>query len=194
MTSVSAVIVGFGYVGQSIARLVKDHCVAGIYDPPQGYGDRAQLARADIVFVCVPTPTTESGGADVSLVEATVATLPAPLIIIKSTVPPGTTARLADQFGLASRLVFSPAYIGEDLYPVPSDRGLPHPAEERSQPFHIFGGHPEATRKAATFYQTLCGPYAKYIQTDATTAELAKYMENVWIGAKVAFCNDTKTL
>lgn len=34
------------------------------------------------------------------------------------------------------------------------------------------------------------GPFCKYLQTDSTTAELVKYMENCWLATKVTFCNE----
>ena len=54
--------------------------------------------RADIAFVCVDTPPSASGDADLSRVESVLEAIPAgtaeAVLVMKSTVPPGTGARL----------------------------------------------------------------------------------------------------
>ena len=54
--------------------------------------------RADIAFVCVDTPPSASGDADLSRVEAVLEAIPPgttdAVLVMKSTVPPGTGARL----------------------------------------------------------------------------------------------------
>ena len=56
------------------------------------------FARADIAFVCVDTPPSASGDADLSRVESVLEAIPAgttnAVLVMKSTVPPGTGARL----------------------------------------------------------------------------------------------------
>jgi UDPglucose 6-dehydrogenase len=56
------------------------------------------FARADIAFVCVDTPPSASGDADLSRVESVIGAIPAgtsdAVLVMKSTVPPGTGARL----------------------------------------------------------------------------------------------------
>ena len=59
---------------------------------------RELFAGADIAFVCVDTPPSASGDADLSRVESVLEAIPADtedsLLVMKSTVPPGTGARL----------------------------------------------------------------------------------------------------
>ena len=56
------------------------------------------FARTDIAFVCVDTPPSASGDADLSRVESVLDAIPAgtsnAVLVMKSTVPPGTGARL----------------------------------------------------------------------------------------------------
>ena len=56
----------------------------------------------DICYICVPTPPSENGSCDVSIVESVVRDLSAlnynGLVIIKSTVEPGTTERLSSKY------------------------------------------------------------------------------------------------
>jgi UDPglucose 6-dehydrogenase len=97
---------------------------------------------------------------------------------------------LAQKYKREDTLVFSPEYIGEGGYPVPFWENIPHPTEMRTHSFHIFGGSKTATAKIIEFFKPVAGPFAKFIQTDSTTAELTKYMENAWIATKVTFVNE----
>ena len=54
----------------------------------------------------------------------------------------------------------------------------------------IFGGASEDTQAVIEFVKPVMGADCRYWQTDATTAELVKYMENSWGAMKVTFCNE----
>jgi len=126
---------------------------------------------------------------DLSYVHGTFEWLRVPLVVIKSTVPPGTTRTLANEYPDLS-IVFSPEYIGEGKYHTPTHKGYPHPTDMRQHEFFIFGGKRADTARAIDFFLPISGPDAKYIQTDTTTAELTKYMENSWGATKVTFANE----
>jgi len=183
-------IVGYGYVGKALEIFFKDKFEIVIYDPPQGHTDRAATNAADLAVLCVPTPMSQDGHADLAAVEETFAWIQTPLIVLKSTVPPGTTARLAAQYKLEDKLIFSPEFIGEGGYPVPWWQGVPHPTDMKLQETFLFGGTQETVEKIVPFFTKVRGPFAQYRTTDPTTAELTKYMENVWIATKVTFCNE----
>lgn len=185
-------IFGHGYVGQAVAKFFADRYEVLIHDPAKGLKNLAEINdRALAVVICVPTPMLEDGAADTRIVEDTVANLHVSIpVVIKSTVPPGTTQRLSECLGRESTLCFSPEYIGEGGYPVPWWDGVPHPTDMRSHEFHIFGGSASATRQAVELWKPVAGPHARYLQTDATTAELVKYSTNAWIASKITFCNE----
>jgi len=203
MNKENIAIVGFGYVGRAVCRFFQDHYKIKVYDPYLR-GDEEELTHpnvqqevswdainsCDVGIVCVPTPQGEVGKVDLSIVEETIDNLNTPYILIKSTIPPGTTARLREQTG--KKIVFSPEYIGEGKYEVQwwKDRGYPHPTDMKKHNFHIFGGEKEDTREVLQFFKPVVGPDAQYWQTDSTTAELVKYMENSWGATKVIFCNE----
>ncbi|MGH2498743.1 MAG: hypothetical protein ACRDF0_01400 [Candidatus Limnocylindria bacterium] len=171
-------IVGAGAVGNAIARLFPE---VTIFDEPQKLGTRESVNRCDVAFVCVPTPSSEDGGCDTSIVEDVVSWLDAPLIIVRSTVAVGTTRRLATQY--AKDIVFQPEY---------------GPAETPDHPFNdlrkvrwiILGGEPHATRRAALVWQEVYNADIVIQQTSYETAELCKYMENAFLATKVTFCNE----
>lgn len=183
-------IVGYGYVGRALEAFFNGTFDIVLYDPPQGHRDQAAANKADLAVLCVPTPMLEGGCADLSAIEETFAWIQTPLVALKSTVPPGTTARLALQYRLEDKLIFSPEFIGEGGYPVPWWEGVPHPTDMKLQKTFLFGGKRTTVEKILPFFTAVRGPFAEYRITDPTTAELTKYMENVWIAAKVTFCNE----
>lgn len=70
---------------------------------------------AEIVFICVPTPSNEDGSCNVSIVEDTVLQLQKKeykgIVAIKSTVEPGTTKRLRELTGM--NVCFVPEFLRE---------------------------------------------------------------------------------
>lgn len=171
-------IVGLGAVGRGLARLFPG---AAVHDPPLGRDDRPGINGSDVAFVCVPTPRGAGGACDTTLVEDAVRWIDAPCIVVRSTVPPGTTARLAQEHG--KRVVFQPEY-GPGETP-----GHPF-ADTRAVPWVILGGPREWTAPVSTLYQRVFNSNLEIRLTDSTTAELTKYMENAFLATKVAFCNE----
>lgn len=183
-------IIGHGYVGQALERYFKERFSVVIYDPQKGETDKAAVNQSDLAVVSVPTNMQADGEVDLSIIEETFSWLKAKAIVIKSTVPPGTTQRLAEAYNLEEVVVFSPEYIGERGYPVPFWDGVHHPTDMQKHQYIIFGGTEVACKKVLPFFQEVSGPFTEYHTTDATTAELTKYMENTWIATKVTFCNE----
>jgi len=183
-------VIGHGYVGRAVAEFFKNKFEVVLYDPLQGHNDKTAVNKAAMALVCVPTAMRRDGRADTKLVEETLSWLKTPLVVIKSTVPPGTTARLARKHKRQDSLVFSPEFIGEGGYPVPHWEGVPHPTDMLLHKTFIFGGEASAVQKVIPFFARVRGAFAEYRTTAATQAELVKYMENCWIAAKVTFCNE----
>ena len=171
-------IVGYGVVGKAMHDLLPD---AVLYDVTPGVGsDRDAVNACDMAFVCVPTPQSESGACDTSAVEETVAWLETPIIVLRSTVPVGTTDELSRRYG--RRIVFQPEYLGETAA---------HPfADVTQRKFIILGGKRDDTNRVADAYSKLYHADVQFHFSDARTAELAKYMENCFFAAKVTFCNE----
>jgi UDPglucose 6-dehydrogenase len=183
-------IIGYGYVGKAISAFFERTTNICIYDPALGHTNKEAADKADFAVICVPTPMSDTGAVDLTYIRETFEWLKTPLIIIKSTIPPGTTDSLRKQYALDGRICFSPEYIGEGNYPVPYWNDIPHPIEMEKHSFHIFGGDKKATRKAIAYWTCAGGPFAKYLQTDAATAELVKYAENSWIATKITYMNE----
>lgn len=181
-------IVGFGYVGQSIKKLFENHYQIGIYDPAYlNLSDKNVVNNCELGIICCPTPMKKNGECDISAVEESIAWLNTPLILIKSTIPPGTTDYLKKKYN--KRIVFNPEYIGEGKY-YTSPWKYPHPTEIKYHSFQVFGGDDDDISEIIDYFVLVLGPEKKYIQVDAKTAELSKYMSNCWGATKVTFCNE----
>lgn len=183
-----------GYVGKAVINLLKDHYEI-LKDDPVYFRELTGKQKAellsesgDMAVVCVPTLMDEDGSCDVSIVREVVSRAKEPLILIKSTIPPGTTEKLKLIYN--KRICFSPEYLGEGRYVVPFWKGYPDPKNMKRHDFQIFGGEKKDTREIIEVFQRILGPVCRYIQTDSTTAELTKYMENAWNAMKVTFCNE----
>lgn len=172
--------VGAGVVGKAMQELCGPTTV--MYDPniPDYAGNKDAINRCDLVFVNVPTPMAPDGSCDTSIVEEVVSWIEARLIILRSTVAPGTTDRLRETYG--KEIVFQPEYLGETPAHVFIDMG--------TRPFAVLGGTPEARSQAADFYKHFYNAYMQYYFCDAITAEVCKYMENAFYAMKVTFVNE----
>ena len=177
-------IIGYGFVGKHIERDVSDkgHDIF-IYDPILTYvygHSRETINSCDVAFVCVPTPSKEDGSCDTSIVEEVVSWLNCPVVIIRSTIPPGTLEKLYST--TRSHLVFIPEFIGE---------GVNAPYNQmRQPPFLIIGGKPESRTAAIECLAKIYSSECEMIQVDSRTAELCKYAENYFLALKVTWSNE----
>jgi nucleotide sugar dehydrogenase len=177
-------IVGLGYVGKAYEKLFPNTV---LYDPFKGLDDKDAINKCDLAIVSVPTAMQEDGSCDISIIDETIKWLETPLILIKSTIPPGTTKNLKQKYH--KRICHSPEYIGEGGYYIPFWE-FPHPTEPQHHSFMIIGGDPQDREDILAFFFPILGPTKVYYQVDETTSELIKYFENAAIATKVTLCNE----
>ena len=152
----------------------------------------AAVSGADVVFVCVGTPARATGEANLVAVERAVRDIARyaddDLVLVqKSTVPAGTSARVEQALRLQSleaarriHVVSNPEFLREgraiedSLHP---DRIL-----VGSDSAHAFG-------KMRSLYRPLIDQGCIYIETDVRTAELAKHASNAFLALKISFAN-----
>ena len=91
-------IVGYGVVGKAMHALFPDALIYNGEKNPVGNLKYEGINKAAVTFVCVPTPTKANGHCDTSIVEEAVSKLQTPLIIIRSTIEPGTTDKLMKKY------------------------------------------------------------------------------------------------
>lgn len=183
-------IVGMGHVGKGMQKIFPE---AWVLDPPRGLGVIEDLRGADLVIVCVPTPKSENGECDTSIVRQVVNDLDeldVHTILIKSTVPPGITKNLDDRS--LAHVVFSPEYMGESTYWTPPQ--FPDPKNPLSHGFVILGGQREACEHVADIMLPRMGPGTRFRFMSSTEAEIVKYSENAFFALKVTFANMMREL
>lgn len=160
---------------------------------------KAQLtvSAASVYIIAVPTPFLDDKSADLSYILAAAQNI-APvlkggeLVILESTSPPGTTRKLAD-FILAARPDLS--LDGSDGRPVVyfahcPERVLPGKVMiEIVTNDRVIGGLNEgASAMASRLYKIFC--QGLIMETDATTAELSKLVENTYRDVNIALANE----
>lgn len=193
-------IMGVGMVGGPLARYFEE--VKGyrrgtdlfLYDTDikKSYVD--DVGRADVIFMCLPSPRNpKDGSCDTSIIEDAVRKIAGEkIIVIKSTVPPGTTERL-QQAHPRHKMLFSPEFLTES-----------RAWEDMMRPDRQIVGFTEQSLDAAHLVLSLLpkAPFMSpwgtgtYVQTriTATEAELIKYAGNVYFVRKVNWANALATV
>ena len=182
MENIKTAIIGYGWVGKAVQKLFPN---SKLYDPNLGMGSQENINECDIAFICVPTPyKTDSNGIegslDTSIVEEVVSWCKCPLIVIRSTINPGTCDMLNAKY--RGNIVFQPEYLGETPQ---------HPLlDQKMSPFLIIGGEPKDRRKLIDLYTTVYNANIKIRQVSNLEAEVIKLTENRAIAFKVAQCQE----
>jgi UDPglucose 6-dehydrogenase len=140
------------------------------------------LEHARLVFVCVDTPPTYSGDADLSRVEAVIADLGDSsdhALVMKSTVPVGTgrsIQRRRDRLGY----VANPEFLQEG-----------RAVEDFMRPDRVVIGAEDASTGFADRVEALYAPLdAPLVRTDVASAEMIKLASNAFLATKISFINE----
>jgi UDPglucose 6-dehydrogenase len=142
---------------------------------------------AAFIIVAVGTPTTESGSADLSAVEQVFAGLSkldlhGAVVVLRSTVPPGTCDRIAEQLRDNAEIVYSPEFLREGSAV----------ADFLNPDRIVIGGRSEA---AMLKYADLLSPLGRQtLIMSPPNAELAKGMSNAFLAMKISFANQVANL
>ncbi|HXQ88697.1 MAG TPA: UDP-glucose/GDP-mannose dehydrogenase family protein [Solirubrobacterales bacterium] len=140
------------------------------------------LAGARLLFVCVDTPPTYSGDADLSRVRAVVQELPEDgdhVLIMKSTVPAGTGESIRrDMPGLS--YVSCPEFLKEGTA-----------VEDFMDPDRVVVGADAGDEEAADAVEALYRPLGgEILRTDVASAEMIKLASNAFLATKISFVNE----
>lgn len=155
-------------------------------DQKKGYND--DINNADVIFISVPTPRGEDGAAKINAIEDAFGHITGnKIIVIKSTVPPGTTESFQKKYS-QHRVLFNPEFLTER-----------QAWEDFVKPDRQIVGFTEASIDAAHAVLSLL-PKAPFmspwgvntyrpVKITATEAEIIKYGGNVYFSRKITFAN-----
>lgn len=177
-------IVGHGFVGTAVDQAF-EFVDKVIVDPKKWGNDLKSLVEIknylDFIFVCVPTPMSDSGDIDSSLVEETTNFLlenTSAIIIIKSTVTPRIIERIAAK---SKRIVYNPEFLTErNAY-----------KDFINAEYMVLGGDKRICEKVKDLYNfcSACDMETKTFYVTAYEASLIKYGINCYLASKVAWFN-----
>ncbi|MCK5043453.1 UDP-glucose/GDP-mannose dehydrogenase family protein [Candidatus Pacearchaeota archaeon] len=182
-------IIGMGIVGGATAKVLgKVHEILPYDKYKQEYNQEIILKESEAVFVCVPTPMKTGGEIDYSAIHDSLEMLTRatydvpenkkPLAIIRSTAVSGTTDKLEARYPF--NFAFNPEFLTEK-----------NALEDMLKTDRIVVGanRKEDYKKVKQIYKPIF-PNAKYIHTDAKTAEMIKYTANIMLAGQIALANE----
>ncbi|MDP7009626.1 MAG: UDP-glucose/GDP-mannose dehydrogenase family protein [Phycisphaerales bacterium] len=156
------------------------------------------FADADIIFICVGTPTSEQGTCDLSGVMSVADQIAntmqhrsgtLPLIVVKSTVPVGTTdlvgERIESKSGRAISVANNPEFLREGSA-----------IDDFRKPDRVVCGISDSFGK--TVLTELYAPFVEQRKTlyffDIRSSEMVKYASNAMLACKISFMNEIASL
>ena len=184
-------IVGRGFVGAAVEYgfSAQTGCDAEIKvfdkDKSKSTHSLEETMTSDYIFVSVPTPANTDGSINLDIIYDCFEEMnrvnksKTNVILLRSTVTPGTTRKLKNKFRNLN-IVFNPEFL-----------------TERSAKFDfinqarvILGGKKTDTDKVEEMYKWRFGQTIPVVKTNYETAELIKYMCNCYFATKVSFLNE----
>lgn len=187
-------IVGVGMVGTPLARYLSEirgyECGRDLFlydiDPAKGCAD--DINRGEVVFICVPTPRAPDGSCNLSAVASAFGTLNGEkAVVVKSTVPPGTTELFQERYPRL-KVLFNPENLTERFawedFIRPDTQIVGFTAQSKDVAHIVLALLP----KAPFMSPWGIGTHTR-IGITATEAEIIKYARNVHFYRKVNFAN-----
>jgi len=195
-------VIGQGFVGTAVREKFKHHFNVYTFDIAKGEESRIYakeeisesqcdlnevIKNCETVFLCVPTPMFPSGKCDTGIVENAISDIDKiakklekhPILIIKSTVPPGTTELLNKEYENVG-VNFSPEFLTE----------ANSVNDFKNQTRIVLGiDWIEYVEPIVNIFEA-CFPDANIVVMNTAEAEMSKYMINLFLSTKVSFFND----
>ena len=187
-------IVGRGFVGSAVefGFSAQTGCDAELRvydkDPSKSIHTLEETVNeSDFIFLSVPTPSNVDGSMNVDILETALSDIQdinsrkGNIILIRSTITPGTTAKLAKKFTKLN-IVFNPEFLTE--------RSAKFDFINQSR--FVLGGRKRNTARVAELFRWRFGDSVPCIETNWETAEMIKYMNNCFFATKASFMNEMK--
>lgn len=176
-------IIGQGFVGNAVYQKFKKYFDILTFDTDSKLANSTYeelTLLCDVIFLCLPTPMNDDGSCHINIVEDELNKLNKGkyIVVIKSTVPPGTVEKWNKEFKNL-KIVFNPEFLTE--------RNAVDDFNNQNR--IILGGPRPATTKLKQIYSKVF-PNAHIIKTGSTHAEMVKYFTNCFLALKVSFANE----
>ncbi|HWX10121.1 MAG TPA: UDP-glucose/GDP-mannose dehydrogenase family protein [Gaiellaceae bacterium] len=145
------------------------------------------LDGADFIYVAVGTPPTESGDADLAAVFSVIDELPAdlsgrPVLVMKSTVPVGTGARIRER--LDARGLSGVGYVSNPEFLAEGSAVADFMAPDRI----VVGAFDDADADRVVALHS--GIETEVVRSDVPSAELVKLAANAFLSTRISFINE----
>jgi len=189
-------IIGRGFVGSAVefGFSAQTGCDAQIKvydkDPAKSIHTLEDTVnKSDFIFLSVPTPSNKDGSMHLGILESVLQDIQVVnkrkdnIILIRSTIIPGTTTKLCKKYKKLN-IVFNPEFLTE--------RSAKFDFINQSR--FILGGRKRNTARVADLYRWRFGDSVPCIETNFETAEMIKYMNNCFFATKVSFMNEMKLI
>ena len=189
-------IIGRGFVGSAVefGFSAQTGCDAQIKvydkDPAKSIHTLEDTVNeSDFIFLSVPTPSNKDGSMHLGILESVLQDIQVVnkrkdnIILIRSTIIPGTTTKLCKKYKKLN-IVFNPEFLTE--------RSAKFDFINQSR--FILGGRKRNTARVADLYRWRFGDSVPCIETNFETAEMIKYMNNCFFATKVSFMNEMKLI
>jgi nucleotide sugar dehydrogenase len=176
-------IVGQGFVGNAVYQKFKNYYEVKTFDLNESKRNSTfeDVAKCEYIFVCLPTPMNVDGSCNTDIVESVIRKIDdfgkTKGIIVKSTIPPGTTQKWNEKY--KTDIVFNPEFLTE--------RNAIYDYENQNR--IILGGPRPLTTELKPIFSKVF-PTAHIIKTGPTHAEMVKYITNTFLSVKVSFANE----
>ena len=182
-------IIGQGFVGNAVYNKFKNYYNVLTFDLDKTLCNSSLeeiIEDCNYVFVCLPTPMNKDGSCYTGIVEDLLIKLEkyskeiskSKIVVVKSTIPPGTTKKWNDKFDNLS-VVFNPEFLTE----------ANAVKDYENQNRIILGGSTNETLELNLIFSSVF-PTAKIINISSTDAEMVKYTTNSFLAMKVSFANE----
>lgn len=179
-------IVGMGFVGKAVFHGFSLFCETKGYDidPKKSTHTLDDVLNSDFVFVCLPTPESSNGSADLTYIHDFFNSLENknPIFILKSTVPIGTTSNIESLYSV--KIVHSPEFLSArtaDIDFITSNRVI------------VGSNNLEISLKVNELF-TQRFPGINTVTTTPNESELIKYFLNCFFSTKITFFNEMRLL
>lgn len=183
-------IIGYGFLGSAIAHGFGLHADIKIYDKFKDYDSLEDVVKhSEFIWMCLPTPMNiQTGEIDLSILEENLNAINSmvedeeTIVIIKSTVIPGTTRKFAEKYSNLS-FVMNPEFL------TARNNRLDFICASRV----IIGGEelPKSSARVRLHdvYKYRFGNSVPIYLTGWEEAELTKYGANCFFAAKISYFN-----